>query len=137
MSLKMEQVVKMMKSLIEKFATLQEDQVEKGNHQDGNQNDSSRRCQSRSRDSESSSSPQNRPRRRDREDRSQSYDRALLRWSCNPRKHRSWTDKNEDEILNNEKEIDFEDLDDELQIDSILVENLEDLSGVEMQIESA
>ena len=124
MSLKMEQVVKMMHEM---FATLQEDidQVEKGNHPDGNQNDSSRRCQSRSRDSESSSSPQNRSKRRDREDRSRSYDRALLRRSCNPRKHRSWADKNEDETLNNEREINFEDLDDELQIASKLVENLE------------
>ena len=67
--------------------------------------------------SESSSRPLN------REDRSQSHDPALRRWSCSPWRHRSWADhmdENEDK-----REIDFEDLDNKPQVDSKLVKVLE------------
>ena len=48
----------------------------------------------------------------------------MIELSCNPRRHRSWADRmdeNEDEILNYEREINFEDHDDEPRIDSVLV----------------
>ena len=103
--LKIEEVVEIMKNIIEMFDSLQEDvnQLKKGTLPQETKMIPYNSLRVNLEICTSSSRPQS------REDRSQSHDQALLRQSCSPWRHKRLADhmdKNEDK-----REIDSEDLD--------------------------